>query len=407
MQRPNSRQKLFLFNNLWSIRMADRLEPAFSIPKDFKIHEVRPRAPAVLQGAAALAAAPPPPPLGPLAAFEGTWIGIGFNTIFRPQKQTFPLPHPAPGDNLLELNLTSETLSFSSSLGSIPNRGMLQDDIFLNGVPYVQSINDVTNPAPPTGIHFEPGIWLIAPATTNPQEPISLARMASIPHGVTIVAQGVALPAKAGPPGIHSVDITPTPVGGGAPIKFPSQTAANQNTARIPQDLTPWMNAGTITQALLDDPNLLLKNAIAVQNILSTTTILVSTNPASPLFGGGTDNIAFLLGNAAGTTPNANAVTMSAVFWIETVEHQLHIDFPNGSAPTTVKPRGAPFGLPVPSFLLDPPIQLTGPRIIKVTSTQIQYSQTVILNFNGLSWPHVSVATLVPADPLPIPASAW
>ena len=177
---------------------------------------------------------------------------------------------------------------------------MLQDDIFLNGVPYVQSINDVTNPAPPTGIHFEPGIWLIAPATTNPQEPISLARMASIPHGVTIVAQGVALPAKAGPPGIHSVDITPTPVGGGAPIKFPSQTAANQNTARIPQDLTPWMNAGTITQALLDDPNLLLKNAIAVQNILSTTTILVSTNPASPLFGGGTDNIAFLLGNAAG-----------------------------------------------------------------------------------------------------------
>ena len=211
--------------------MADRLEPAFSIPKDFKIHEVRPRAPAVLQGAAALAAAPPPPPLGPLAAFEGTWIGIGFNTIFRPQKQTFPLPHPAPGDNLLELNLTSETLSFSSSLGSIPNRGMLQDDIFLNGVPYVQSINDVTNPAPPTGIHFEPGIWLIAPATTNPQEPISLARMASIPHGVTIVAQGVALPAKAGPPGIHSVDITPTPVGGGAPIKFPSQTAANQNTA--------------------------------------------------------------------------------------------------------------------------------------------------------------------------------
>ena len=98
---------------------------------------------------------------------------------------------------------------------------------------------------------------------------------------------------------------------------------------------------------------------------------------------------------------------MSAVFWIETVEHELHIDFPNGSAPTTVEPRGAPFGLPVPSFLVDPPIQLTGPRIIKVTSTQIQYSQTVILNFNGLSWPHVSVATLVPADPLPIPASAW
>ena len=37
----------------------------------------------------------------------------------------------------------------------------------------------------------------------------------------------------------------------------------------------------------------------------------------------------------------------------------------------------------MPTFLLDPPIQLTGPRIIKVTSTQIQYSQKVILNFQA------------------------
>jgi hypothetical protein len=81
--------------------------------------------------------------------------------------------------------------------------------------------------------------------------------MASIPHGVTIVAQGVALPAKAGPPDIHSVDITPIPVGGGAPIKFPSQTAATQDTARIPQDLTPWINAGTITRRPGSDCNVL------------------------------------------------------------------------------------------------------------------------------------------------------
>ena len=392
--------------------MADRdhLENAFSMPKGFKIYEVRPRAREILEGVpspAALAAPTAPPPLGPLAAFVGTWNGMGFNTIFRPQHQTFPLPTPAPGDNLLELNLTSETLSFNASLGSIPNRGMLQDDLFMNGVPYVQSINDVTNPAPPTGIHFEPGIWLSVPATTNPQEPISVARMASIPHGTTIIAQGVVLPATNGPPNIQPVDITPFPIGGGAPIRFPSQTAATQGTARIPQDLTPWLNAGTITQKLLDDPNLMLTKAISVQKILSTTTMIVSTDPKSPLFGGGTSNIAFLLGNAAGNPANANAIQMDAIFWIETVEHQLHIDFPDGSAPTTVQPRGAPFGLPVPVFLLDPPIQLTGPRIIKVTSTQIQYSQKVILNFNGLSWPHVSVATLVPATPLPIPDSAW
>ena len=26
--------------------------------------------------------------------------------------------------------------------------------------------------------------------------------------------------------------------------------------------------------------------------------------------------------------------------------------------------------------------------------TQLQYTQTVLLNFNGISWPHVTVATL-------------
>jgi hypothetical protein len=58
---------------------------------------------------------------------------------------------------------------------------------------------------------------------------------------------------------------------------------------------------GTITQALLDDPNSLLRAQIAGQTILSTTTLIVKTDPTTPptapLFGGGTDNIAFLLGD--------------------------------------------------------------------------------------------------------------
>lgn len=40
---------------------------------------------------------------------------------------------------------------------------------------------------------------------------------------------------------------------------------------------------------------------------------------------------------------------------------------------------------------------------IKVATTQIQYSQKVMLDFAGLTWPHVSVASLVPAAPVPIP----
>jgi hypothetical protein len=50
---------------------------------------------------------------------------------------------------------------------------------------------------------------------------------------------------------------------------------------------------------------------------------------------------------------NASADVVSATFWIETVK----------------KPGGGHF-------------------------LQLQYTQTVILDFNGLSWPHVSVATL-------------
>jgi hypothetical protein len=388
--------------------MTDRLESTFFIPSNFKINQV-PTAP---PGQAIAAAVPrvPAPSLGPLAAFAGTWNGNGFNTIFRPQKTATPLPIPVPGsDNILELNLTSETLSFSPSLGSIPNRGMVQADIFLNGVPYVQAINDVTNPGQSTGIHFEPGIWLVVPETAVPQEGVTVARMASIPHGTTIEAQGIAV-TIAGAPDIKPVDITPTKIKDGTKVpKFPSQTAANQQAARIPQDLTPFMFHGTITQDLLDDPNSMLRNQIAGQKILSTTTLIVRTNPAAPLFGGGTDNIAFLLGDPAAANPNANAVTMSAIFWIETVENTLQIPiFPPGQGPITVEPDGPrPFGRPIPRFLVDPPVPVPAPRTLTVTSTQIQYTQTVILNFNGLSWPHVSVATLVPADPISIPASAW
>jgi hypothetical protein len=45
---------------------------------------------------------------------------------------------------------------------------------------------------------------------------------------------------------------------------------------------------------------------------------------------------------------------------------------------------------------------ITRETTVEVSYVQIQYTQTVLLNFNGLSWPHVSVATLVPAEPVPV-----
>ena len=38
----------------------------------------------------------------------------------------------------------------------------------------------------------------------------------------------------------------------------------------------------------------------------------------------------------------------------------------------------------------------------------VSYSQIgVFLNFAGLTWPHVSCATLIQEKELPVPASAW
>ncbi len=381
------------------------LEAAFSLPSGFRIREVsdhtEPRA-----------VASSAPSLGPLTAFTGTFKGHGFNTIFRPDSTASPtsLPVPVPGsDNVLELNLTLETLSFSPSLGSIPNRGTgSQADAFLNGVPYVQTISDVTIPSQPVGIHFEPGIWLAVPATTDPAEGATVARMASIPHGTTVEAQGTSFPPKAGPPTIAAVDITPTLNSNGNKITFPSQTATDDKTARIPQDLSSFITAGTITPAMLTDPNTLLRNHIASQTITSTTTIVISSDPASPLFGGGTDNIAFLLGDPAAAKPNAQTTKMEAVFWIETVEFTIEVPvFEPGQPPLTIPaPTGAE-GQPVPKFLVNPPIPIKTPRHITVEATQIQYSQQVFLNFAGLTWPHVSVATLVPNNPIPVPPSVW
>jgi hypothetical protein len=317
---------------------------------------------------------------------------------------------------MLELNLTTETLSFAPSLGSIANRGFgAQQDIFLNGVPYLQSINDVTT-ARARGIHFEPGIWLHVPPTTTPKECVTLARMACIPHGTTINAQGT-FRSIAGKPCIAGVDITPiNPLSCNPAVgKFPSLIAGNVNIFRLPQDLAPYIAAGTITQDILNDPNTVLRTQIANQEISETVIIDISTTPAEPLFGGGAADIAFLLGvnpprptSLAG--PNARTVMLKATFWIESVIYRIRVpQMSAGDAPLVLGPVQSHPPVPLmPRFLVSIPF-VAGKKfaggIISMPTTQIQYSQEVVLNFDAFSWPHVSVASLVPADPIPVPAS--
>ena len=154
------------------------LQTAVCMPKDFAFDAV-PERPKIIPHRIVEGQ----PPLGPLQAFQGDFVGRGFNTIFRPQNKATPtaLPVPQPdSNNVLELNLTAETLSFSQSLGAVPNRGEAQGDIALNGVSYLQTITDVTDPKVSTSIHFEPGLWMIAPPTAHPAGD----RVDAVPAGV-------------------------------------------------------------------------------------------------------------------------------------------------------------------------------------------------------------------------------
>jgi LysM repeat protein len=381
---------------------ATHLRTATEIPDRFTINEVP-----VEPGIAPLAATQPPPPLGPLAAFTNKFTGRGFNTIFRPQNSATPteLPIPQPdSDNILELNLTIEVLSFMEPLGSVPNRGSQQADIFLNGVPYLQSISDVTDPLKATPIHLEPGIWVIVPPTTDPAESVTtVARMASIPHGTTINAQGTIASIAGGPASGGSAPdqlkiplapngtsaITPFSTATGDPFPFDSQTVTSAGTPRIPQDLS---GVPAITQDLLDNPNSLLNDHIAGMTILFTDVLTIDTQQ-SAIPGGGTNNIDFLAGDAA--APNADAHRMSAIFWIEIVQAQIEIGPLNAGGSQTVSPV-VPTGAPAPIFTVTSASAITDKQSITVTYTQIQYSQNVSLNFATLTWPHLSVATLVP-----------
>lgn len=286
-------------------------------------------------------------PLGLLAPLAGKWKGTGFNQIFR------PLNSPQ-SDNFLELNLTNETLEFTEIPGEIPNRGLLQPDISLFGLTYLQQVEDAivkSTDGKPAGIHIEPGIWVSVPPTSDPLEPATVARLATIPHGTSMLAQGVAQ-VVAGPPVFPAVDITPFFIANPAQKQpFPSQTLANPSNFRSP----PTDIVG-VTQQLLDNPNSFLQAALVGKTITSTTVIKISTSTRVqrvPNVGGGIANIAFLDGSTPARA-NAKAVEVDATFWLSSFT-----DAQGGHG------------------------------------MLLQYSQLVLLNFAPLSWPHVSVASLI------------
>ena len=154
-------------------------------------------------------------PLGPLAPLAGKWSGRGLNIIWRPN-------HTPGQDRFLELNVTSDQIEFAAISGPIPNRGLLQPDINMFGLTYLQQITDANLGA---GLHIEPGVWAAVPATTDPKVVPTVVRMASIPHGTVVLFQGTAATANGGPNIAITVSALPGIQPAAARLRFAPATA--------------------------------------------------------------------------------------------------------------------------------------------------------------------------------------
>jgi hypothetical protein len=199
----------------------------------------------------------------------------------------------------------------------------------------VTYLHRVTDATTGGALHIEPGTWLNMPPT-DPKS--TIARLATIPHGNSICLVGSSEIAEL-PPTIPAASVMPFKTGGapGTKDQFPEYDLSRPSRFR-----TDPLPAG-ITQDLIDDPNSALRAALEGQEPIQITRLITSSDT------GGVANIPFIVNNA-------NTATVNSVFAIE-----------------RVKTRSG------------------------TTVLQLQYSQTAILSFGGMNFPHVTVGTLIKA----------
>lgn len=292
--------------------------------------------------------------LGPLSQLPGTWSnepglpGRGWNMIALP----FGGPAAPPFNYRLLLNQYNEQLKFTLIDSGVPNRGIRvgsggveEADQFVVTLDYVQSINQIkADDFPESGlagefnqaIHHEPGLWLNM--TNEITDGINIGRLASVPHGDSLLALGSS-EVLDGPPVIPNY--SGLPIGGPTDLNNPYLGPYKHFHDNPFEDLFDPVS-----------PNDLLKAANQGVNIVRTTKLEVDTTVNS----GGIHNIPFIV-------KQANAAEMKSIFWIQELEETDN--------------EGRP-------------------------KLRLQYFQTVILDFFGrrdggpslIRWPHVSINTL-------------
>ena len=315
--------------------------------------------------------------LGPLKNLLGVWkgAGTGWNMIALPFQGA---PAPPAGFNFRVLmNQYDEELQFTFVDAGVPNRGLAvtsggQADQFVVTMDYQQRIAQVVAEDRPVSgeaggaglpIHHEPGLWLYMRNLRSKDEEgtINVARLASIPHGNSVLALGHSARHR-GMPEIPRVGALPfgrfEDLGSGdydfksdpylAPYKhyIDNPFMGNETTPGFP-GFSPA------------DMNEILRFENRDVDIVRTTTLTVDTTRRR----GGVTNAPFV-------TRHAEPVRMKSTFWIQELKEKDRY----------------------------------GKRKLR-----LQYSQVVMLDFfrpredempGRASWPHISIATLekVPAD---------
>jgi hypothetical protein len=358
--------------------------------------------------------------LGPLASLVGSWSGPGFNAIWRPDN--IQPPANSAIHRFLELNLTIDSFTFEVIPGAVPNRGFnTQADLDLYGLHYLQRTRDADPPPFSTAgqaLHIEPGLFMNVPGSEANSEEATIVRMGSIPHGTTVLMQGPNPGAEVTPgapaipvlrpfanfpgagsfsttegAGIQPISIAPTAAGvtyGEEHVVPENQDTAADGAFPASQSNGPYPAE---FQGFVNDPNSVLRDAIADQNILG----FIQISLAAPGVGQGIENIPFLgIPNmdysavtadanptsaaetdpcVSTTTPNAFVYSAEATFWIEFVSIPFEVAQVSDAQHSSIVRQVEPF-FGQPTFL------------------QLQYSQLVILVFNNILWPHVTVATM-------------
>lgn len=320
-----------------------------------------------------------------IGLLRGTWTSEaqGWNLI--------ALPFPsAPGKFRLLMNQYGETLRFNVPVKGVPNRGITPDvrentydpndetDQIIDAIAYEQSVHQISvddfpvSATPPRakdgdGIHHEPGFFMqflnhIPVGHTveegkedGPEEELKIARLATIPHGNSVLAMGT----------VKSKII-------GAPV-IPDENAFPERIIDLDLNSNPYLAPykhfedrhffGNVPQTVPgfpgffpSDANAILKFANPGARVKQTTILHFDTKFRN-------DELTSIpISNIPFVTREADTTEVHATFWI------MELHKVDESSPA--------------EFIM-------------------QYSQTVYLEFfdsdvpgKRIRWPHVSINTL-------------